>query len=191
MPGGGSYLRIITTGFKMAISKMAIPISGISSSVAEPGKAIAGYTEKTQVSLCSLYKGVHLQTTRFGVATEIYCWLRVKRVGLRRLAAYGLKGSLRIFGTRTGASVASFAHGVFWGSFYRGFWVASQTALNLSVASQFQRFSSCISTCCSGFAACYAFCVSSRPPDSSNLLRSLLDSRLRAYFKTSLESALF
>lgn len=163
----------------MAISKIAISISGISSGAAEPGQAIAGYTDKTQVSLCLLYKGVDLQTTRFGVSTQIYYWLRVKRVGLRRLAAYELKESLRTFRTRTGASVASVVHCLFGNgascsNFYRRLWVASQKALNRSVALRFPLFRSRISMCRSGFAACYAFCVSSRLPDSSDFLRNLL-----------------
>jgi len=93
-------------------------MSGISSGAAGLNRAIAGYTEKTQISLCLPDKGVWLQISESGSDTQIYYWLRVywlqvKRVGLRRPAAHGLKRSLRTFRTRSGVSSTSLTYPVF------------------------------------------------------------------------------
>lgn len=171
-------------------------MSGISSGASGLNRAIAGYTEKIQIGLCLLYKGAWLQTSESGSATEIYYWLRVKRVGLRRLAACDLKRSLRTFKTRAG--VSSTSHNVFCSSFYRRLRVAIQTilsqkALSLSVALWFQPFNLSILVCHSSFIVCYVIrvfgCASSRLPDSGNLLRSLLKAWDRGYIKANLQFA--
>ncbi|RMF69025.1 MAG: hypothetical protein D6742_03560 [Cyanobacteria bacterium J069] len=61
--------------------------------------AIADYTEDIQSNLCLLYQGADLQTVRSGVIYSINDWLRVKRVGLRRLAACDRVRSLKDLGS--------------------------------------------------------------------------------------------
>jgi len=107
---------------------------GISSGASRLNRAIAGYTEKTQISLCLLDKGAAFQISESGGNTQIYSRLRVKRVGLRRLAACDLKRSIRTSRTYIGASSSSWFHGVFCSSLSRRSAVAIQKALSSSVA---------------------------------------------------------
>lgn len=110
-------------------------MSGISSGAFGLDRAIAGYTEKTQISLRLFCKGACFQTSESGSAKQIYYWLRVKRVGLRRLAACGQRRPLRTFLTRAGISFTSLAHSALCG-FHGGHQTPSQRALNGLAASR-------------------------------------------------------
>lgn len=71
---------------------------------------------------------------------QVYYWLQVKRVGLRRLAACGQRRPLRTFLTRAGISFTSLAHFALCG-FHRGRQTPSRRTLNGLAASQRQSFS--------------------------------------------------
>lgn len=115
-------------------------MSGISSGASRLDRAIAGYTEKTQISLRLFCTGACFQTSESGSAKQIYYWLRVKRVGLRRLAACGQGRPLRTFLTRAGISFTSLAHSALCG-LHGGHQAPSRRALNELAASQRQPFS--------------------------------------------------
>jgi hypothetical protein len=170
-------------------------MSGISSGATGLNRAIAGYTEKIQISLCLLDKGAWLQIGESGSDTQIYYWLRVywlqvKRVGLRRPVACDLKRSLRTFRTRSGVSSTSLIHHVFCSGFYRRLAVAipktpNQKTLSFSVASWFQPFNFCIPDvpwqlhrllCALCIWSCYG-----RLPDLGDLFRSLFKAWDRAW----------
>lgn len=175
-------------------------MSGISSGASGLNRAIAGYTEKTQPRLGLLYRGAWFQLGESGNSTRIYCWywLRVNRVGLRRLAAYDLEGSFRTFRTRTSASSARLLHGDFCSSFYRRSGVLIQRTLSRKVLS----FS--VAFCLQPFKFLH-FCVSwqlhrllcvlciwssfNQLPDPSSWLRSLLKARDRAWDRACTEAS--
>lgn len=147
-------------------------MSGISSGASGLNRAIAGYTEKTQINLCLLCKGAWLQIGESGSATHIYCWLRVKRIGLRRLAACAQKRSLRTFLTRAGISSTSFARSAVC-SFDRGQQGLTQRALNLSVALWCSLFSLILPIGRGIFVDCRDVYVSEYPPSPSVFFKNL------------------